>query len=81
MIWELAGDPRPTAKVGTDVASSSRLKAISEPTFKFGDEPLPAFASLKAWAQGQGGRVSQSLVHGLLLPEDVQFFSDGSEDH
>ena len=26
------------------------------------------------------GRVAKSLVHGLLLLEDVQFFSDGTED-
>ena len=24
--------------------------------------------------------MAESLVHGLLLPEDVQFFSDGTKD-
>ena len=51
-----------------------------QPTFTLGGEPLPAVASVKMWAQGEGGRMAQSLVNGLLLPEDVQFFLDGSED-
>ena len=76
MIQEPMGGPRPSAKIDMDMASSSRPEAIWQPTFKFGDRPLPASASIKAWAQGQGGRVAQSLVHGLLLPEDVPFFSD-----
>ena len=80
MIWELVGEPRPSAKVGTDVASSSWPENIWRPNFKFGNGPLLASASIKAWAQGQGGRVAESLVHGLLLPEDVQFFLDGTKD-
>ena len=43
-----------------------------------GGKPLPAMASVRMWAQG--GRVAHSLVSDLLLPEDIQFFSDGSED-
>ena len=54
--------------------------AIWHLNFKFGDEPLPTSASIRTWAQGQGGQVAQSLVHGLLLPEDVQFFSEGTEE-
>ena len=45
-----------------------------------GGEPLPTNASVRMWAQGKGGRVAQSLVSGLLLPEDVRFFSDGFKD-
>nr|POE79227.1 hypothetical protein CFP56_31356 [Quercus suber] len=45
-----------------------------------GDVPLPASASVKMWAQGEGGRVAESLVRGLLLPQDVHFWSEGSED-
>ena len=29
--------------------------------------------------KGEGGRVVQSLVHGLLLPEDVHTFKDGTD--
>ena len=62
------------------MASSSRPEAIWQPTFKFNDGPLPTSTNLKAWAQGQGERVAQSLVHDLLLLEDVQFFSDKIEE-
>ena len=37
-------------------------------------------ASTIVWDKGQGGRVAQSLVHGLLLPKDVHFFSKVDED-
>ena len=37
-------------------------------------------ASAIVWDKGEGGRVAQSLVHGLLLPEDVCFFSEVDED-
>jgi len=53
---------------------------IWQPTFKLGDGPLPTSANIKAWAQGQEGKVAKSLVHGLLLLEDIHFFSDGTED-
>nr|POE77172.1 hypothetical protein CFP56_33125 [Quercus suber] len=32
------------------------------------------------WAQGEGGRVAESLVSGLLLLEDVHFWSEGFKD-
>ena len=32
------------------------------------------------WDRGEGGRVSQSLVHGLLLLEDVHAFKDGIDE-
>ena len=62
------------------MASSSWLEVSWQPTFKFDDRPLLASASIRSWAQGQGGWVAQSLVHDLLLPEDVQFFLDETED-
>ena len=74
------GDSQPPTKGSKDVASSSQSMDIWQPTFKFGDGPLPTSASIKVWAHGQGGRVAKSLVHGLLLPEDVHFFSDGTKD-
>ena len=42
--------------------------------------PLPASASVRAWEKGEGGRVAQSLVHGLLLPEDMSAFVDGTNE-
>ena len=80
MIREPVGESWPLATGGMNVASSSRPKNIWQPNFRFGDGPLPAIASIRTWDKGHGGRVAQSLVHGLLLPEDVQFFTEGDED-
>ena len=41
-------------------------------------KPLPSIVSVRVWEKGEGGRVSQSLVHGLLLLEDVHTFEDGT---
>ena len=54
-IREPVNDCRPTAQVGTDVASSSQPELGWQPTFKLGDRPLPASASIRTWAQGEGG--------------------------
>ena len=42
--------------------------------------PLPANASVRVWEKGKGGRIAQSLAHGLLLPKDVSAFVDGTEE-
>ena len=70
-IWE------PPAQVGTNVALSSRPAQLWQPTFELDGTPLPASASVQAWEKGEGGRVAQSLVHSLLLPEVVSIFADG----
>jgi len=62
------------------VASSSQPVIPWQPTFKLGKGPLPATASAIVWDKGEGGKVAQSLVHGLLLPEDIRFFSEGDKD-
>ena len=67
----------PPTQVGTNMASSSRPAQLWQPTFELDGTPLPASASVRAWEKGEGGRVAQSLVHGLLLPEDVNAFADG----
>ena len=46
------GDSQPLAKGSKVVAFSSQSVDIWQPTFKFGDGPLPVLASIKAWAQG-----------------------------
>ena len=43
-------------------------------------KPLPSTASVWVWEKGEGGRVAQSLVHGLLLPKDVHTFKDGTDE-
>ena len=69
-----------TAQVGANVAYSSQLVIPWQPTFKFSAGLLLATASAIIWDKGEGGRVAQSLVHSLLLVEDVRFFSEGDED-
>ena len=32
------------------------------------------------WEKGEGGCVAQSLVHDLLLPEDMHTFEDGMDE-
>lgn len=44
-----------------------------------GGKPLLVFASVRLWAQGEEGRVAQSLVNGLLLLEDIHVFVDAIE--
>ena len=41
---------------------------------------LPVDVSVRVWEKGEGGHIAQSLVHGLLLPEDVSAFADGTEE-
>ena len=37
-------------------------------------------ASVWVWEKGEGGYVAQSLVHGLLLLEDVHAFKEGIKE-
>ena len=37
-------------------------------------------ASVWVWDKGEVGSVVQSLVHGLLFPEDVNAFEDGTNE-
>ena len=62
------------------MASSSRLAQLWQPIFELDGMPLLASASVLAWEKGEGGRVAQSLVHGLLLLEDVSAFADGTDE-
>ena len=43
-------------------------------------KPLPSTASVRVWENGEGGCVAQSSVHGILLPEDVHTFKDGTDE-
>ena len=62
------------------MASSSRPAQLWQPTFELDGTPLLANASVRAWEKGEGGHVAQSLVLGLLLPEDVSAFADGTDE-
>ena len=63
-----------------NVASSSRPAQLWQPTFELDGMPLLASASVWGWEKGEKGRVAQSLVHGLLLPEDMSAFADGTDE-
>ena len=43
-------------------------------------KPLPSTASVRVWKKGEGGCVAQSSMHGILLPEDVHTFKDGTDE-
>ena len=59
------------------MASTSRAVPKWRPTFQLDGKPLSATASMHVWDKGEGGRVTHSLVHDLLLPEDVNAFEEG----
>ena len=42
--------------------------------------PLPVDTSVQVWEKGEGGRIVQNLAQGLLLPEDMSAFTDGTEE-
>ena len=65
VIWES------TAQIGTNVASTSRVAMEWQPVFQLNGKPLPTSASVRVWDKGERGRVTESLVHDLLLPEDI----------
>ena len=42
--------------------------------------PLLTDASVWVWEKGEGGHIAQSLAPGLLLPEDVSAFANGTKE-
>lgn len=80
VIWEPTGGARLSAQVKSSVTSSSRPIMGWQAIFKLRIEPLPVTASVRSWAQGEGGRVTQSLGQGLQLLEVVHFFSGDTDE-
>ena len=62
------------------MASSSQPILAWQPSLELDGMPLPADTSVWVWEKGEGSRIAQSLVHGLLLPKDVNAFTDGTEE-
>ena len=81
--------PRPTGgivirdqptPVVPGAASSSQAAQAWKPKFLLDGKPLPLTACVRMWEKGEGGRIAQTLAEGLLLPEDVHAFKEGSEE-
>ena len=70
----------PQTQVGPGVASSSQATPAWKPKFLLDGKPLPSTACMRMWKKGEGGRIAQTLATGLLLPDDVHAFEDGSEE-
>ena len=70
----------PQTQVSTGVASSSQVAPAWKPKFLLDGKPLPSTACVRMWEKGEGGRIAQTLAEGLLLPEDVHAFEEGSEE-
>ena len=43
-------------------------------------KPLPSFVCVWVWEKGEGGRITQCLVRGLLLPDDVHTSEDRTNE-
>ena len=69
----------PQTQVGTGVASSSQVAPAWKPKFLLDSKPLPSTVCVRMWEKGEGGHIAQTLAEGLLLPEDVHAFKEGSE--
>ena len=67
-------------QAGAGVASSSQVAPAWKPKFLLDGKPLPSTACVQMWEKGEGGRIVQTLAEGLLLPDDVHAFEDGSEE-
>jgi len=70
----------PQTQVGPGVASSSQAAPAWKPKFLLDGKPLPSTACVRIWEKGEGGRIAQTLAEGLLLPNDVHAFEEGSEE-
>ena len=70
----------PQTQVGQGVASSSQAAPAWKPKFLLDGKPLPSTACVRMWEKGEGGRITQTLAEGLLLPGDMHAFEEGSEE-
>ena len=70
----------PQTQVSPGVASSSQTTPAWKPKFLLDGKSLPSTACVRMWEKGEGGRIAQTLAEGLLLPDTVHAFEDGSEE-
>lgn len=55
VIWEPVNAARPTAQMRSNVASFSWPEVGWQAVFRLRNEPFPVTASVRTWAQGEGG--------------------------
>ena len=70
-------EPTPTAQ---NVASSSQTSRAWQPSFVLDGKPLPSSVCVRVWEKCEEGRIAQCLARGLLLPDDVHTFEDGTDE-
>ena len=52
---------------------------VWKPKCLLDDKPLPSTAYVRMWEKGEGGCIAQTLATGLLLPDNVHTFEEGTE--
>ena len=70
----------PQTQVKPGIASSSQAAPAWKPKFLLDGKPLPSTACVWMWEKGEEGCIAQTLATGLLLPNDVHAFEEGSEE-
>ena len=70
----------PQTQVGPGIVSSSQAAPTWKPKFLLDGKPLPSTACVQMWEKGKGGSIAQTLATGLLLPNDVHAFEEGTEE-
>lgn len=80
VIRETPFDLRPTKLVGSNIASSSTPLSPSWQSVLLGDHPLPTNSCIRSWANGQGGRITDSLGQALLFLDNMQYFAKGNNE-
>ena len=70
----------PQTQVGPGTTSSSQATLAWKPKFLLDDKPLPLTACVWMWEKGEGGRIAQTLAMGLLLPDYVHAFKEGTKE-
>lgn len=71
----------PISTIRTDEASSSTLSTpVLQHSFMLGRKPFPATVSLRMFRRDDSGRVADSLKKAIMLPEDVRFWEDATDE-
>ena len=70
----------PQTQVEPGIVSSSQATPAWRPKFLLNGKPLPSTVCVRMWEKGEGGNIAQTLATGLLLPDDVHAFEEGTEE-